>query len=313
MSILGYDHGPRGVGVRHHVVVIPSVGCTNRTVELVGRSRPAVRYLTHQHGCAQLGDDLRTSREVLARACANPNVAAVVVVGLGCETNQSDTLVGVLTELGTPAVNTVLQGNGGLDATVIEAQRRADEFLTQPATRRPLTAADLRVALLHDDEEAARSAACVEIALRQAGIGVELVPVEDDESTGAAQATDRITSLWQLPMHPLLSVDVDRLSSSNAVEALALAAARGAHICVFLSGQGNPVGSPIVPTLKVNCSAALSGHLEGIADLDGATMDDEQLADAVREMVLAVAAGQPVAAEVNGQRDFGLPRIAPSM
>lgn len=42
----------------------------------------------HPHGCSQLGDDLDTTRKILAGLVNHPNAAGVLVLGLGCENNN---------------------------------------------------------------------------------------------------------------------------------------------------------------------------------------------------------------------------------
>ena len=53
----------------------------------------AVFALPHPFGCSQLGDDLDDTRKILAALASHPNVGGVVLVALGCESNQVDELL----------------------------------------------------------------------------------------------------------------------------------------------------------------------------------------------------------------------------
>ena len=79
--------------MRNHVAVIPTVVCANSVVERLDREGTELALLTHQHGCAQVGDDLQMTRRVLAGVGRNPNVGAALLVSLGCETNVAEALV----------------------------------------------------------------------------------------------------------------------------------------------------------------------------------------------------------------------------
>jgi altronate hydrolase len=53
---------------------------------------------THPFGCSQLGDDLARTRRVLASLAMHPNAGGVLVIGLGCESNQLDRLIALIPE-----------------------------------------------------------------------------------------------------------------------------------------------------------------------------------------------------------------------
>jgi len=92
MQFAGY-HRPNGtVGVRNHVLVLPSVMCANHVVERVGRAVPEAITVQHPTGCSQVGADFEQTKRTMAGFAANPNVASVLVIGLGCETNESKAL-----------------------------------------------------------------------------------------------------------------------------------------------------------------------------------------------------------------------------
>ena len=88
-TFLGYRRADGTVGVRNRVAIIPAVVCANTVVQRISQLVPGTVALPHPHGCAQIGDDVQMTKWSLAGAAANPNVAAALIIGLGCETCQS--------------------------------------------------------------------------------------------------------------------------------------------------------------------------------------------------------------------------------
>jgi altronate dehydratase large subunit len=84
-AIQGFRRGDGTFGVRNHVVVMASVSCANSIVERIARGDGEAIPITHQHGCTHMGDDREQMLRTLAGTCGNPNVAGVLIVGLGCE------------------------------------------------------------------------------------------------------------------------------------------------------------------------------------------------------------------------------------
>ena len=104
VSFRGYRRADGRVATRNEVWILPTVGCVNRTAEKLARlaserfgSRvDGIHAFTHQFGCSQLGDDLDRTRGLLAALARHPNAGAVLVLGLGCESNQLSALMGAL-------------------------------------------------------------------------------------------------------------------------------------------------------------------------------------------------------------------------
>src|ERR687893_3264168 len=88
-TFLGYRRADGTVGIRNHLLVVPSVVCANTVAQRVASLIPGAVSVPHPHGCAQVGDDVVLTEKVLAGAAANPNVGAALIVGLGCETCQA--------------------------------------------------------------------------------------------------------------------------------------------------------------------------------------------------------------------------------
>ncbi|MHA6533224.1 UxaA family hydrolase [Paenibacillus sp. BAC0078] len=94
----GYVRSNGEVGIRNEIWIINTVGCINKTCEILARRGgeqfrdlvDGVYHFAHPYGCSQLGDDLVHTAELLASLVNHPNAAGVLVVGLGCENNQID-------------------------------------------------------------------------------------------------------------------------------------------------------------------------------------------------------------------------------
>ncbi|HEX8580630.1 MAG TPA: altronate dehydratase family protein [Allosphingosinicella sp.] len=98
---LGYSRADGRVGTRNEIWVLPTVGCVGRTAQkiaAIAHARHAgeidgVHAFAHPFGCSQLGDDLGGTRAILAALACHPNAGGVLLVGLGCESNQLDLLL----------------------------------------------------------------------------------------------------------------------------------------------------------------------------------------------------------------------------
>ena len=94
---------------------------------------------------------------------------------------------------------------------------------------------------------------------------------------------------------------------NDAVSASALAAA-GANLVLFTTGRGTPLGFP-VPTVKVASNAGLAEAKPHWIDFDAslALREGPEAADAAfLARIVAIASGEPTAAERNGQRAIAI-------
>jgi altronate dehydratase large subunit len=129
---LGYPRTDGRVGVRNHVLVVPTVICSAVVADRIAASiAPVGASLPHLAGCGQIGPDLNVTHETLAAYCGHPNVGAVIVVALGCEQVVAQQLAESARQAGKPAQIVSIQGEGGTvraTARGIEIARRlADE------------------------------------------------------------------------------------------------------------------------------------------------------------------------------------------
>ncbi|MBT2605714.1 altronate dehydratase [Bacillus sp. ISL-53] len=103
----GYIRENGEVGIRNEIWIINTVGCINKTCEILAkmgneqfkdRQIDGVHHFSHPYGCSQLGDDLTHTQKLLAALVQHPNAAGVLVVGLGCENNQIEAFKEVIGE-----------------------------------------------------------------------------------------------------------------------------------------------------------------------------------------------------------------------
>jgi altronate hydrolase len=100
-TFMGYRRANGRVGTRNEIWILCTVGCVARTAERIARLGAekfkgrvdGVHAFTHPFGCSQLGDDLKNTRSILASLANHPNAGGVLVVGLGCESNQLPALL----------------------------------------------------------------------------------------------------------------------------------------------------------------------------------------------------------------------------
>jgi (2R)-sulfolactate sulfo-lyase subunit beta len=103
-------------------------------------------------------------------------------------------------------------------------------------------------------------------------------------------------------------------SSSAAAECVTLMAAGGYVVHTFPTGQGNIVGNPIVPVIKITANPrtlrTMSEHID--VDVTGILRRDmtiDQAGDALIDMIVRTASGRLTAAESLGHREFVMTKL----
>ena len=162
-TFMGYRRDSGDVGTRNYVAIVTSVNCSataaRRIAAAFGPGELAaypnvdgvVAYV-HGTGCgmAASGDGFEALQRVMWGYARHPNHAAVLMVGLGCETNQIDWLLEAWGVAQGPTFRVMnIQGVAGLRRTVeagIEAVR-AMLPVADAARREPCPASSLRLGL----------------------------------------------------------------------------------------------------------------------------------------------------------------------
>ncbi len=135
MKFMGWRRPDGRVGVRNYIAVIPSVFCATKAAEMIAKQIEGGVLMRHPVGCGQVGLDLEFTARTLIAMGRHPNVAAVVVVGLGCERFKPEELCEGVKAAGKPAGMVVIQEDGGFMATVAKGARLGQEFARQEMGR----------------------------------------------------------------------------------------------------------------------------------------------------------------------------------
>lgn len=120
-TFMGYIREDGSVGIRNEIWIINTVGCVNKTSEIIAREAmekygmecDGIYNFPHPFGCSQLGDDQKTTQAVLKGLINHPNAVGVLVLGLGCENNNISVFREVLGEVNEKRVKFLnAQDNG---------------------------------------------------------------------------------------------------------------------------------------------------------------------------------------------------------
>ena len=134
-KFFGYRRENGRVGVRNHVVILPLDDLSNAASEAVAGNIKGTMAIPHSYGRLQFGEDLELFFRTIIGTGANPNVAAVVVIGI--EPEWTDRIVRGVAETGKPVKGFYIERNGDLN-TIAAASRQAKEYV-QWASELPRT------------------------------------------------------------------------------------------------------------------------------------------------------------------------------
>ncbi len=140
----GYIRADGRAATRNEIWILPTVGCVGITAEQMAREAQSrhdgliaageiegVFAFAHPHGCSQLGDDLDGTRAVLAGLATSPNAAGVLILGLGCESNQLADLIAAVPEAARGKLRMLTSQTAGDE--MAEAARLIDELVDEAA------------------------------------------------------------------------------------------------------------------------------------------------------------------------------------
>ena len=81
-SFLGYKRENGRAGTRNHVIILPVDDISNACAEAVANNIKGTIALPHSYGRLQFGADLELHFRTMIGTGSNPNVAAVIVIGI---------------------------------------------------------------------------------------------------------------------------------------------------------------------------------------------------------------------------------------
>jgi (2R)-sulfolactate sulfo-lyase subunit beta len=376
----GYRRDNGRVGVRNHVIVLPVDDLSNAAAEAVANNIKGVLAIPHPYGRLQFGADLELHFRTLIGAGRNPNVAAVVVIGI--EEQWTKRVVDGIASTGKPVAGFGIELHGDHD-TIMRASKVAREYLqyaselarvecelkdlwisckcgesdtTSGCGSNPtvgnafdklyasgctlvfgetteLTGGEQIVASRCRDEAVRKDFMRVfdryqEVVNRhktsdlsdsqptKGNIAGGLTTIEEKalgniQKIGKTCVVDGVLDKAETPTHSgLWFMD----SSSAAAEMVTLCAAAGFVVHFFPTGQGNVIGNPILPVIKICANPRTVRTMSEHVDVDTSgllqreiTMD--QAGDKLLEMMLRTANGRLTAAEALGHREFVLTRL----
>ncbi len=377
--VTGFRRADGRVGVRNHVLVLPVDDISNAACEAVGATIDGTLPLPHAYGRLQYGADLDLHFRTLIGTGANPNVAAVVVIGI--EDVWTRRVADGIAATGKPVASFAIEGHGDLE-TVRRASWAARELVQDASEleREPVDLGELVVSIKCGESDTTTGlASCPAVGVTVDALvdaGATVLFGETPELTGGEHlVADRMASpalrarfleLYGGYLAEIESQGADLLgsqptegniagglttieekalgniqktgsrpvvgvlaaaeppanggglyfmdSSSAAAEHITLMAAGGAVLHLFPTGQGNVIGNPIVPVVKVSGNprtvATMAEHVD--VDVTGLLTRQLSLADAgglVTESLRRTARGRLTAAEVLRHREFSLTRL----
>ena len=370
------------VGVRNHVLILPLDDLSNAACEAVANNIKGTLAIPHAYGRLQFGEDLALHFRTLIGTGSNPNVAAVVVIGI--EDGWTSRVVEGIAKTGKPVTGFGIEGTGDI-GTIAKAARVAKDYL-QWASELPQEDCDISELWVStkcgESDTTTGLASCPAVGNMYDKLipqGIYGVFGETSEITGgehlakARAATPEIGEKWfkvwkayqddVIEAHKtddlsdsqptkgniaggLTTIEEKALgnlekigrqcryidvlepaeapakgpglyymdTSSAAAECVTLMAAAGYAVHTFPTGQGNVIGNPIVPVIKITGNPrtvrTMPEHID--VDVSGVLRRDmtlEEAGDALIEMVVRTANGRLTAAEALGHREFSLTKL----
>jgi (2R)-sulfolactate sulfo-lyase subunit beta len=346
------------VGVRNHVVILPLDDLSNAACEAVANNIKGTLALSHAYGRLQFGEDLELFFRTLIGTGSNPNIAAVVVIGI--EEQWTKRVVDGIKKTGKPVAGFGIELNGDIN-TIAKASRQAKEYLqwASELRREECDIAELWVSTKCGESDTTTGlASCPTVGEHLARaraiskkVGDKWMKVwqayEDDviqahktDDLSDSQPTKGniaggLTTIEEKALGNLEKIGrecryIDVLepaeaprkgaglyymdTSSAAAECVTLMAAAGYAVHTFPTGQGNVIGNPIVPVIKISGNPRTVRTMSEHVDLDVSgilrrDMTIPQAGDALIDMVVRTANGRLTAAEALGHREFVMTKL----
>jgi (2R)-sulfolactate sulfo-lyase subunit beta len=379
-TFLGYRRENGRVGVRNHVIILPVDDLSNAACEAVAHNIPGTMALPHPYGRLQFGEDLDLHFRTLIGTGANPNVAAVVVIGI--ENGWTQRIVEGIAATGKPVTGFGIEQHGDHE-TIMKASKVAKEYVQWSSELRreeaPLSelwvstkcgesdttsgcganptvgnafdklyphkatllfgetseitgGEDLVAARCRNDEVRERfmfmfnryqdlinrhkTSDLSDSQPTKGNIEGGLTTIEEKalgniQKIGKECMVDGVLDKAEQPTGPgLWFMD----SSSAAAEMVTLAAAAGYVLHFFPTGQGNIIGNPIIPVIKICANPrtvrTMSEHVDvDVSALLRKEMTPDGAGDALLDSMFRTANGRLTSAEALGHREFVLTRL----
>lgn len=133
----GFERNDGSFGVRNHVAVMPSVSCANGVVASICQTVPELVPFYHGIGCGRGGEaDLVSHPRTLQNICRNPNIGAVLIVGLGCELINAEMMAMALAQTGKTVEYLIIQKEGGSRKSSLKGIDISKKLLAQARSQK---------------------------------------------------------------------------------------------------------------------------------------------------------------------------------
>ncbi|TDG00622.1 UxaA family hydrolase [Paenibacillus piri] len=135
--MMGYRRPNGTVGIRNHLLIIPTVICANQVCSRIAQMVPEAIAIPHQHGCSQIGSDKERTFDVLAGTGKNPNVGGVIIISLGCEVIDPNELADAIRPTGKLVEVFDIQSVGGSVKAIQHGTELAQKMREQLQAMQP--------------------------------------------------------------------------------------------------------------------------------------------------------------------------------
>src|SRR5471032_265268 len=125
-SFQGFKRENGRIGVRNHVLILPVDDLSNAACEAVAHNIKGAMAVPHPYGRLQFGADLELHFRTLIGTGSNPNVAAVVVIGI--EDQWAKKVADGIAATGKPVSFFGIEQHGDHD-TILRASKVAKQYL----------------------------------------------------------------------------------------------------------------------------------------------------------------------------------------
>ena len=382
MKLTGWRREDGRVGVRNHVVILPLDDLSNAACEAIANNVKGTLAIPHAYGRLQFGDDLEVFFRTLIGTGANPNVAAVIVIGI--EPSWTGRVVEGIAKTGKPVEGFWIEQHGDIN-TIAAASRKAIELVQWASERQrePVPLSDLWVSTKCGESDTTTGlASCPTVGNMYDKLipqGIYGVFGETSEITGgehlarkraiSPEIEEKWYTMWKAYQDDVIEAHktddlsdsqptkgnilgglttieekalgnlekighdcrfIDALqpaeapgrgpglyymdTSSAAAECVTLMAAAGYVVHTFPTGQGNVIGNPILPVIKISGNPRTVRTMPEHIDLDVSgilrrEMTIDQAGDALIAMIARTTNGRLTAAEALGHREFSMTKL----
>ena len=113
MKLKGYRRPDGKIGIRNHVLLLPTSVCSTQVAMEISNKVSGSTYVNNSFGCCQVAGDAKLTYKTVVNVGLNPNAGAVIVVGLGCEGVEPHKVAAEIKKSGKPVACIVIQEEGG--------------------------------------------------------------------------------------------------------------------------------------------------------------------------------------------------------